>query len=402
VFAPLQPPLADLPPGGWDVVVAGAGPAGAIAALHLARRGRRVLLADRAPFPREKVCGDGLIPDALHALARAGLLDAVRREAHAVGRIALFSPRQREVVLQVECLTLKRERLDAIVAAGAVAAGAVLARGEVLGIERDPDGGVRVRCAGLDAPLRARYAVVATGADIALPRALGMLTRRQPSGIALRGYVRSTHRIDDLVVSFDRAVLPGYAWIFPLGGGEYNVGVGVFPAAGSPRVNLRTIHAAFVREFPAARALFEAATAMTPLKGAPLRCGLDGARPVGPDRVVGAGEVVGATFDFTGEGIGKAMETGELAARAIDAALAHGQPGMLERYARRIERELRPRYAGYRQAADWMAHPRVADLVFRRSARSPWLREQAEAILTETVDPGAVFNLRGLLGSFLR
>ncbi len=71
---PLQRNIGDVPRDGWDVVVAGAGPAGATAALHLARRGRRVLLADRHPFPREKVCGDGLIPDALRALERAGLL----------------------------------------------------------------------------------------------------------------------------------------------------------------------------------------------------------------------------------------------------------------------------------------------------------------------------------------
>jgi len=398
---PLQHELAGVPPDGWDVVVVGAGPAGAIAALHLARRGRRVLLADRHAFPREKICGDGLIPDALHALERAGLLEEIRRVAHPVTRIALFSPSRIEVAVEVECLTLKREVLDAIVAGGAVAAGAVLVRGEALGIESVP-GGVRVRFAGYETPVRARLAVVATGADVALARTLGMLTRRQPSAFALRGYVRSDHRIDDMIVSFDRAVLPGYAWIFPLGRGEYNVGVGVFPAEGAPRINLRRIHDAFARDFPVARSLLARATSVTPPKGAPLRCGLQGAHAVGAAGVVGVGEVIGSTFDFTGEGIGKAMETGELAALTLDVALRHGQPGMLAAYARRIEREVRPRFAGYRQAAAWMAHPRVADLVFRRSARSPWLRAQAEAILTEVVDPAAVFNVKGLLGSLLR
>ena len=399
--APLQHAPAEIPPDGWDVVVAGAGPAGATAALHLARRGRRVLLTDRHAFPREKVCGDGLIPDALRALDRAGLLDEARRAAHAVRRVTLYSPGRIEVSLDGEFLTIKREALDAIVAGGAVASGAVFARAEVVGIDAG-DGGVRVRAAGRDEPLRARLAIVATGADVALPRALGMVIRRQPTGIALRGYLRSTHRIDDLVVSFDRSVLPGYAWIFPMGGGEYNVGVGAFPAEGLPRVNLHAIYDAFGREFPPARALFAAAAGPASQRGAPLRCGLDGARALGPAGVAGVGEVVGSTYDLTGEGIGKAMETGELAASAADAALTHGRPTMLAAYARRIEHDLRPRFRGYERAAGWMAHPWVCDLVFRRASRSPWLRSMAAGILAETVDPADVFNLKGLVGSYLR
>lgn len=398
------PPQADpdaLPRGGWDVAVAGAGPAGATAALHLAARGRRVLLLDRQRFPREKVCGDGLIRDALGALDRSGLLESVRGAAHAVRRVTLYSPGRVKVTLDGEFLTLRRERLDAILARGAVDRGAVFARGTVRAIE--PGGaGVEVFLENRPDPVAARVAIVATGADVALPAALRMTTRRAPSAIAMRCYVRSEHRIDDLVVSFDHSVLPGYAWIFPLGRDEYNVGVGVFPIEGEPKANLRTIFDALVREFPVARALFEKASSQTPLRGAPLRSGLHGARAIGPAGVVGIGEVVGSTFDFTGEGIGKAMETGELAAEVLDAALSHGAVTMLQSYAGDLTRRLAPKYGGYEIAARWMSHPWVADLVFRRARSSPWLREMAAGILAETVDPAEVFNLRGLLGSFLR
>lgn len=398
---PRQADAASLPRGDWDVVVAGAGPAGATAALRLASRGRRVLLLDRRRFPREKVCGDGLIRDALAALARSGLLEEVRRAAHEVRRVTLYSPGRIEVTLDGEFLTIRRERLDAIVARGAVERGATFARGAVCAMTPGR-AGVEVFLDGRPGPIAARVAIVATGADIALPRALEMTTRRAPSGIAMRCYVRSAHAIEDLVVSFDRAVLPGYAWIFPLGGNEYNVGVGAFPVDAETKTNLRTIFDAFVREFPPARSLFEQATSQTPLRGAPLRSGLHGARAIGPAGVVGIGEVVGSTFDFTGEGIGKAMETGELAAEAVDAALVHGAPTMLESYCGMIARRLEPRYDGYAIAARWMSHPWVSDLVFHRARRSPWLREMASGILDETIDPASVFNLKGLVGSFLR
>jgi geranylgeranyl reductase family protein len=386
----------------WDAVIVGAGPAGSIAALRLAAAGRTTLLLDRRPFPREKVCGDALLPDALACLRRNGLFDLVREEALLVQGLTVRSPAGVAVDLDgTTFLTLERERLDALLAGAAVAAGATSRAARVTAVVDGSPARVTLEDG---EELRARVVVVATGADVSLLEPLGLVQRRRASAAAVRRYYASGAAPRRLLISYDRAVLPGYGWVFPLPGGRCNVGVGVFFGRRGARDgggSLRALFDAFVRDGPAAREVALRASETGPLHGAALRCGLTGLA-ARRGAIIAAGETLGATFPFTGEGIGKAMETGEQAARAVEAALVHGQPGMLKAYARKIERELRPRFAGYGQAAAWMAHPRVADLVFRRAARSPWLREQAEAILAETVDPGTVFNLRGLLGSFFR
>src|SRR6185295_13891760 len=111
----------DLPDREWDVVVVGAGPAGATAAAHLARAGRDVLLVDRARFPRDKVCGDALIPDAIGALDRLGALDAVRQRGQSIAATGVFSPSRIEFEVPGRFITLKRVHLDAIVAERACA-----------------------------------------------------------------------------------------------------------------------------------------------------------------------------------------------------------------------------------------------------------------------------------------
>ena len=125
--------------------------------------------------------------------------------------------------------------------------------------------------------VRARFAVLATGADTSLGRKAGLATAPTPSAVAVRCYVRSAFEIDRLMISYDRDIVPGYAWIFPLPDGEYNVGCGVFYRNGMKGdVNLRKMFERFVAGFPEARELMAGATDMTPLKGAPLRCGLMG------------------------------------------------------------------------------------------------------------------------------
>jgi flavin-dependent dehydrogenase len=214
--------------------------------------------------------------------------------------------------------------------------------------------------------------------------------------------VRSPVTIDALVISFHRSILPGYAWIFPLGDRQYNVGCGVFYRAGrGGKVNLRDTFMTFCREFPLGRQLVAEAEHVTPLTGARLRCGLDGARAWHGARVLSIGETIGATFPFTGEGIGKAMETGEIAARQIDRALAEDNLAHLTEFAHVLQQELAPRYTGYRVAQNWLSHGWINDLVASRVRRSPRLQRAIAGVLNETIDPRTIFSWRLLVPDWL-
>ena len=132
-----------------------------------------------------------------------------------------------------------------------------------------------------------------------------------------------------------------------------------------------------------------------------LRCGLSGTHPHGPGNVLVLGESIGATFPFTGEGIGKAMETGEIAAEVAHDALVSGDLNRLSKFPHRIEHELKPKFLGYRIAENWFSRPWLNDLVARRIRSSRFLQDLVAGIVNETVDPREIFSLRGILRSFV-
>jgi hypothetical protein len=185
-------------PAQCDVIVVGAGPAGSAAALELARAGFGVVLVDQHAFPRDKVCGDGLIPDAHNALRRLGLLDEVLAQAQPAGHVGVIGPRGGRVDVPGTLSVLPRRELDLILCRGAAAAGArMFAPLRFMGpLESTVDGvtqvvGARLRSGDTTHELRAAWLLIASGA---LPQALlaaGMCERRTPSGVALRGYVRN-------------------------------------------------------------------------------------------------------------------------------------------------------------------------------------------------------------------
>jgi len=226
-------PLDQLP-AQCDVLVIGAGPAGSAAAATLARQGGDVVLVDQRSFPRDKVCGDGLIPDAHAALAKLGVLDEVMACAQRVGHVGCIGPRGGRIDVPGELAVLPRRELDAILCAAAVRAGARMhAPVRFESLLHDSGGravGARLSHDGSTREVRAPWLVLATGAVPQALMAADMCERQAPTGIALRGYVKNhamTTRITEMEVVWHRALRPGYGWIFPCGGGRFNIGVGV-------------------------------------------------------------------------------------------------------------------------------------------------------------------------------
>jgi menaquinone-9 beta-reductase len=252
--------------------------------------------------------------------------------------------------------------------------------------------------------------VLATGA---LPQALiaaGMCERRTPSAMALRGYVHHpamATRITELEVVWHKRLRKGYGWIFPCRDGVFNIGVGLAHSHNKvvdgrqtmQEVNLREMFAVFCKVYGPARDLMRGGTPQGDLKGAPLRCSLDGAQLTRAGLMV-TGEAAGSTYAFTGEGIGKAMETGMLAARTLIDAGTQGFDAAHGPYADAIA-ALKPRFALYERANRVNEHPWLADLLIWRANRSPRILKRMEGVLEETGNPGNLVSLRGITRLFL-
>lgn len=406
-------------PTGCEVLVIGAGPAGSACAQWLARAGADVLLVDQHAFPRDKVCGDGLIPDAHRALRRLGVLDEVMSRAQPASHVGCVGPSGGRVDVPGTLAVLPRRELDFILLRAALAAGARLAPPARFEAPLEAAGrvvGARLRAGSAQHEVRAAWVVLATGA---VPQALiaaGVCERRSPSGIALRGYIRHpamAGRLRTLDVVWHRRLRPGYGWIFPCRDGVFNIGVGVARSLRETRdgraamkdVNLRDVFDAFSQVYEPARELLAGGGWLgdpaSPLKGAPLRCTLEGARFGRPGLIV-TGEAAGSTYSFTGEGIGKAMETGLLAADAMIAGRRGelDEAGVRQRYEASLA-ALKPRFDLYERANRVNAHPWLADLVIWRGRRSAKVLRRMAGVLDETSNPGNLVSLKGLRRLFV-
>jgi geranylgeranyl reductase family protein len=410
-------------PASCDVLVVGAGPAGSACAQLLARAGLHTVLVDAQAFPRDKVCGDGLIPDAHAALQRLGVYDEVMARAQRVRHVGCIGPRGGRVNVAGRLAVLPRRQLDHIICRAAVAAGAQMhapVRFEAPLLEGERVVGARLKAGEVLHELRARQVVLATGA---VPQALiaaGVCERRTPSGVALRGYVHHpamAKRITELEVVWHKRLRKGYGWIFPCRDGVFNIGVGLAHSHSKEvdgrqtmqEVNLREMFAAFCEVYAPARELMRGGTLQGDLKGAPLRCSLDGATLTRPGLMC-TGEAAGSTYAFTGEGIGKAMETGMLAAKALieahgaavsSSAASDAALDVAHAPYRAAIAALKPRFDLYERANRVNNHPWLADLLIWRANRSERIMRRMEGVLEETGNPGNLVSARGIVRLFL-
>lgn len=406
-----------VPPAACDVLVIGAGPAGSACAQRLASRGRHVVLADQHVFPRDKVCGDGLIPDAHAALARLGVLDEVLARAQPVGVVRCVAPRGHHVDVPGHLCVLPRRELDHLLVRAAERAGAQPAmpwRFERPLLQAAGTPGERVAGArlvardGRVAEVAARWVVLATGAAALPLAAAGLAERHTPSGVALRGYIRHeamAEELRELQLVWHPRLKGGYGWIFPAPGGHFNIGTGVVGShevgddgRGQRRAgpNLRRMFDIFCELHEPARRLVQQGTWTGELKGAPLRCSLAGARFSRPG-LLGTGEAIGSTYAFTGEGIGKALETGLAAADAVlaDDAEDVDDAAVRAHYASALA-SLKPRFDTYERANYVNRWPWIANLVVSRARRSPAILRKLQGLLEETQSPGNLFSIRGM------
>jgi menaquinone-9 beta-reductase len=422
------------------VLIIGAGPAGSSAARVLALAGVNVVLADQRAFPRDKVCGDALIRDALDALAFLGIDEAVRRESWRGEELRVYAPNGTYVSLRGELACLPRERFDQILFDAALDAGARFVQGTATTpvINTDRVGGAHFKDSGNEWRLDARFTILATGANAtvleaflggpegpplrisgsdrlyqglrrsagASAKAEGALLRGagisgKPDAVAGRAYYEAppavAAELAHLSIVYQREWCPGYGWIFPGPEGRFNVGVGLFgTSAGQGR--LHQFFAEFGRTFPPAAHLIRHSRLVREFRGAPIRSGLH-QELFGRPGLLAAGEAVATTYAATGEGIGKAMESGILAAELIRDVLGgrRSANGLEHAYRRRFQRRYFDRYRAYRVAQRWAGRPMLLNLLARRANRGTFVQAELEALVAERGNATALFSAPGLL-----
>jgi len=403
-----------------DVVIVGGGPAGSACAYWLADAGWDVVLLEKKQFPREKTCGDGLTPRSVRQLQDMGLQDALAG-AHrydglrscAYGQ-TLELPWPAHPSFPPYGYVITRHDLDQLVADHAAKAGADVRQGtEAIEPIVEPAGpagghnaaGTLPRCTGVvvrhhdtgeTAAIHARYVVLADGSNSRLGRALGTSRNREwPLGLALRGYYRSPRHDDPFIESHldvrdaSGTVVPGYGWIFPLGDGRVNVGVGLLSAEGRWRgVNTSTLMDAFVARAPASWGL-SPATSCGPPTGGKLPMGLAVSPRIGPSTLV-VGDAAGSINPFNGEGIAYGYETGRLAASILGRALLGEGDDALADYERRLQDTYGLYYQVARDFVRLISHPRlmqacVATGMHSRSLMAVLLRIMANLLRPEDI-----------------
>lgn len=386
-----------------DALVVGGGPAGSSCAYWLAEAGWDVVVVERKRFPREKTCGDALTPRAVRQLEEMGLgrsLSAHHRYEGlraVAGRQTLEMAWPRHPDYPSHGYVVTRADLDAIVAGRAAEAGADVRQGvEATApvMEAGALRGAAVRAGGGEpAEVRARYVVVADGANSRFGRAIGASReRRWPMGLAIRGYYRSARSGEPWIESHldvreeGGAVLPGYGWIFPLGDGRVNVGVGLLSTSARWKsVNTSRLMEAFVAGAPRSWGLTESSLCGPPT-GGKLPMGLSVGPQAGPTHLL-VGDAGGSINPFNGEGIAYAYETGRMAAFAVGSALASGDPAALAGYRRQLEATYGLYYRVARSFVRIIGQPRLMAALVGTGMHSRSLMEWVLRIMANLLRP---------------
>ena len=363
-----------------DVVIVGAGPGGSAAGHALSSSGLDVLLLDRAEFPRDKTCGDGLTPRALSALDRVGVLNEVAAKACRVESYHVVAPNRSSTSARQAGLILPRLNLDDILLRHAIQSGAQFQeRVTVTHVEPTPKG-VRVHADG-GWVRKARLAIIATGAATPVLRRSGLLRRPPRAMLAARAYFEDLqHDVPPAFqLRFDDAPLPGYGWVFPTGRRAANIGVAYLPDKWRG-----TSKQAFERFIggPAVAKLLSGAHQVGPMKGYPIRVDCFRAPTSAPHTLL-VGEAAGLVNPLTGEGIDFALESGLLAAEHVIHGLRSRVDGAwLADYDRLLRDRFEDTFRFSERIRDWLCKPPLLNVLVPMANRLPELRQLLASVVT--------------------
>ena len=386
-----------------DVIVVGAGPSGSTTAYYLAQAGLNVLLIEKSRFPRDKVCGDGLTPRAVKSLVAMGIdvseeAGWLRNKGLRVigGGMRLELPWPELSSYPGYGLVRTRASLDEMLAHRAQSAGAKLLEGTTVTGPLLDDDGQAVGVTTSARTFRARVVVAADGNSSRLSVAMGLQKRDdRPLGVAVRTYYKSPRHDDDWLESWldlwdgDR-LLPGYGWIFGMGDGTSNVGLGLLNTSTAfGNTDYRELLKRWLRSMPEEWGYVEE-NRTEPVRGAALPMGFN-RTPHYYRGLMLAGDAAGMVNPFNGEGIAYAMESGEILSRVVAQALARPTRAETARVLRSYPDALQDAYGGYytlgRVFVELIGRPRLMRYATRAGMSKPALMRFALKLMANLSEP---------------
>ncbi|UFU05807.1 geranylgeranyl reductase family protein [Ruania halotolerans] len=402
-----------------DVIVVGAGPAGAASAHYLAAAGLEVLLLEKGTFPRDKICGDGLTPRAVSELIRMGVPTPaedgwIRNRGLRVigGGHTIHLPWPQIERYPDYGLAKARTDLDATLAYHARATGAKLLEGtsvtgpllddrtgRVIGVEAKQVDGKGRRVDGEPLTFRAPVVIGADGVSARMATSLGLAKmERRPMGVAVRTYFRTPRHNDEWMESHlelwdgepgRSQLLPGYGWIFALGNGLANVGLGsVSSTAKATQLDYKSLFAAWMRNAPPEWE-FTPENQEGPVRGAALPMAFN-RQPLYTRGLLLVGDSGGMISPFNGEGIAYGLQAGRVAADVIAQALARTSDAARERTLATYPERMRADLGGYfslgRAFVKLIENPRVMRICTTYGLPRPTLMKIVLKLLSDSYD----------------
>lgn len=382
------------------MIVVGAGPGGSSAAYHLAKAGVDTLLIDKASFPRDKTCGDGLTPRAVHQLEEMGVNLASISQAWRVSSADVVSPYGRSVRVDIpntpgwpdHIYVLPRFILDNLIRERAATAGARIETPiHATSIQAGRDQ-VLLGCETLGAKvdLRARILILATGSSTALLTRNNILSSPPAVALAARAYLEGCENFtasDALKFHFYRAALPGYGWVFPLSDTSVNIGVAVYSMRnrnlrGSNPARHRRVFESFLKSTEVRSYLGGSYRLKGTLESFPIRMDFPGS-PASGERILLVGEAAGLVNPLTGDGIDFALETGKLAAEHLRQLFERADLSReaLSGYDRLLRQQYGALFSFSRTFQNLLQFPLALDLLVREAGNLPYLAQVLAKIL---------------------
>jgi geranylgeranyl reductase family protein len=394
-----------------DVLIIGAGPAGAAAGYWLAKNGLDVAIVEKKSFPREKTCGDGLTPRAVKQLDDMGLGQELTKYHRYEGLRATAHGKALELqwpthpIYPQHGYVVRRRELDTMVVHNAVVAGATLLEGHEAvapvserGFVRGATVQVKDQKSGepVTRDLTAKYVIVADGANSRFGRALGTYrTKEWPYGTAIRTYWETPRHAEPWIESAldvkDRQgnPLPGYGWIFPVGDGTVNIGVGLlstfrdFKSVNTTHLLHEYAHMVADRwEIDPDNPTGKATSGRIPMGGSV-------GPKSGPTYLV-IGDAAGSVNPFNGEGIDYAYETARMAAQILTEAIRNNDPAALQRYQSLLDDEYGQYFKVARLFARIIGRPAIMRELSRVGMQSRTLMEWVLRIMANLLRPDEI------------